>query len=131
MLSCLGPGKTNKQESTSTKFSQDCPGSWDCPGIFLRFPGNFVYVFPCSGKKKSTKINFLGPETAGWSGGLPREGVGVEKFVPSLESLSSLAFEGRNLGCPGNSAGISRIPGVVQTVCAKEVCAHFSAPMFI
>ena len=32
-----------------------------------------------SGKKKSTKINFLGPETARWGGGLPREGVGVEK----------------------------------------------------
>ena len=49
-------------------------------------------------KKKSTKINFFGPETAGWGGGLPHEGVGVEKFVPSLESLSSLGFAERNLG---------------------------------
>ena len=54
-------------------------------------------------------INFWGPETAGWGGGLLREGVGVQKFVPSLESLSSLGFERRNLaillgillGCPG------------------------------
>ena len=44
--------------------------------------------------KKSTKIHFLGPETTGWGGGgLPREGVVVEKFVPSLESLSSLGLE--------------------------------------
>ena len=40
----------------------------------------------------------MGPESAGWGGDLPREGVGVEKFVPSLESLSSLGFEGRNCG---------------------------------
>ena len=81
-----------------------------------------------SGKKKSTKINFLGPETARWGGGLPREGVGVENFVPSLESLSSLGFEERNLGCPGNFAGTSRTPGGVQKVCAKKVRAHFSFP---
>ena len=51
---------------------------------------------------KSTKINFLGPETARWGGGLPREGVAAENFVPSLESLSSLGFEERNF------AGMSR-----------------------
>ena len=34
-------------------------------------------------------------------GVLPSEGVGVEKFVLSLESLSSLLFEASNLGCPG------------------------------
>ena len=54
-------------------------------------------------RKKSTKINILGPETARWGGGLPSEGVAAEKFVPSLESLSSLGFEGRNLGCPGGT----------------------------
>ena len=55
-----------------------------------------------SGKrKKSTKINFFGPETAQSCGGLPREGVVAEKFAPSLESLSSLGFEEGNLGCPG------------------------------
>ena len=82
----------------------------------------------CQARKKSTEINLLGPETAVWGGGLPREGGGgVEKFVPSLESLS-LGFEGRNLGCPGNFAGMSRIRGGVQKVCAKKVCVHFSAP---
>ena len=44
-------------------------------------------------RKKSTKINFFGPETAWRGGGLPREGVVAEKFVFSLESLSSLGFE--------------------------------------
>ena len=64
-----------------------------------------------SGKKKSIKINFLGSETTWLGAGLPREGVAAEKFVPSLESLSSLGFEeslrgvwdvpGILLGCPG------------------------------
>ena len=79
-------------------------------------------------RKKSTKINFLGPETARWGGGLPREGVGVENFVPSLETLSSLGFEERNLGCPGIFAGMSRTPGGVRKVRAKKVRAHFSFP---
>ena len=48
--------------------------------------------------------------------------------MPSLESLSSLGFEGRNLGYPGIFAGMSRTPGGVQKVCAKKVRAHFSFP---
>ena len=79
-------------------------------------------------RKKSTKINLLGPETAAGVGGLPRKGVVAEKFVPSLESLSSLGFEGRNLGCPRIFAGMSWTPGGVQKVCAKKVRAHFSFP---
>ena len=71
-------------------------------------------------------MNFLGPVTARWGGGLPCEGVVAEKFVPSLESLFSLGFEGRNLGCPGIFAGMSRTLGGVQHVCAKKVRAHFS-----
>ena len=61
--------------------------------------------------KKSPKINFLGLVTAQWGGGLPHEGVVAERFVPSLESLSALGFEERNLGCPGNFAGTSRTSG--------------------
>ena len=60
--------------------------------------------------------------------GLPAEGVGVEKFVPSLESLSSLGFRERNLGCPRNFAGMSQTPGGVQKVCANRVRALFSFP---
>ena len=80
-------------------------------------------------RKKSTKIKFLGPETARWGGGLPREGVVAENFVPALETLSSLGFEERNPGCPGNFAGMSRTPGGVQKVCAKKLRAHFSFPI--
>ena len=77
-------------------------------------------------RKKSTKIKFLGPETARWGGGLPREGVVAENFVPAVETLSSLGFEERNPGCPGNFAGMSRTPGGVQKVCAKKnLCAIF------
>ena len=79
-------------------------------------------------RKKSTKIKFLGPETARWGGGLPREGVVAENFVPALETLSSLGFEERNPGCPGNFAGMSRTPGGVQKVCAKKLRVHFSFP---
>ena len=76
----------------------------------------------------NTKINFLGPETARCGGGLPRDGVVVKNFVLYLETLSSLGFEERNLGCPRNFAGMSRTPGGVQKVCAKQVRAHFSFP---
>ena len=76
-------------------------------------------------RKKSTKINFLGPETARWGGGLPREGVGVENFVLSLETLSSLGFEERDLGCPGNFAGMSRTPGGVQKFVQKKFVRIF------
>ena len=62
-------------------------------------------------------------------GGLPREGVVAEKFVPSLGSLSSLGFEERNLGCPGNFAGMSRTPGVFKRLCKQKVRAHFSFPI--
>ena len=83
-------------------------------------------------KKNNTKIQArkksLGPETARWGGGLPRKGVVAKKFVPSLKSLSSLGFEERNLGCPGNFAGMSRTPGGAQKVCAKKVRAHVSFP---
>ena len=76
-------------------------------------------------EKKSTNINFWGPETARWSGALHREGVVAEKCGPSLESLSSLGFEERNLVCPGNFAGMSQTPAGVQKVCAKKSsCAY-------
>ena len=84
-----------------------------------------------SGEKKSTKINFLGPDTARWGGGLPREGVGVEKFVPSLKSLSSLGFEGRNLRRPRIFAGISQTPGAPKKCMQKKVYVHFSAPIAV
>ena len=117
------------------------PGRWGktTAKLNLRLQ-RFCIPFPTTGscnqteclkiqaRKKSTKINFLGPETARWGGGLPREGVVAENFVPALETLSSLGFEERNPGCPGNFAGMSRTPGGVQKVCAKKLRAHFSFP---
>ena len=94
------------------------PQNW--PGTFGKLCLGFLQT-PC------LDINFLGPETARWGGGLPREGVGVEKFVLSLGSLFSLGFEGGNLGCPRNFAGTSQTCGGVQKICAKRVCANFSA----
>ena len=81
-------------------------------------------------KKKSTKIYFLGSEIARWGGGLPLAGVVLEEFVPSLESLSSLGFEGGNPRCPGNFAGSSRTPamGVFKKVWPQRNCVHVLGP---
>ena len=67
-------------------------------------------------RKNNIKINFLGPETARWGGDLPREGVVAEKFVPSLESLSSLG-----LGCcgPGKLPKKGKSPKVVRGGCKR------------
>ena len=77
-------------------------------------------------KTPQVTINFLGPETARWGGGLPRGGVVAENFVPALESLSSLGLEDRNLGCPGIFAGMSRTPWrCSKSLCKKTSCAFF------
>ena len=60
----------------------------------------------------------------GWWSSMRRGG--GRKVRALLESLSSLDFEERNLGCPRNFAGMSRTPGDVQKVCAKKVRAHVS-----
>ena len=91
-----------------------------CGNCFLLCNPVSAQDFFSQARKKSTTINFLGLETAQWGGGLPREGVVAEKFVLSLESLSSLGFEERNLGYPGNFAGMSRTPGGVQKFVQKK-----------
>ena len=97
-----------------------CHPAFDSLHSEVSSPLNFA-THEIQARRNSTKINFLGPETARWGGGLPRKGVVVENFVPSLESLSSLGFEERNLGCPGSFfAGMSRTPGGVQKVCEKK-----------
>ena len=89
----------------------------------------FGGFFSVQARKKSTEINFLGSETAQWGGpgGLPCERAVAENFVLSLESLSSLGFEERNLGCPGNSAGMSRTrtPGGVQKFVPRKFVRIF------
>ena len=109
--------------SGTLKIDEFCDGIWEvrvaCASL------------PCcgSGKKKEHKINSLGPEIAGWGGGRPRQGVGVEKVVPSLESLFSLGFAGGNLGCHGNLARMSRTPrtGVLKKFVQQKICS-FSRP---
>ena len=62
---------------------------------------------PCSGKKKSTKINFLN-----------EGGVVIEKLVPSLKVYFPWVSKGGNpAGCPRNSAeqlGCSPMMGVFK-----------------
>ena len=71
--------------------------------------------------KSAQRLTFWARRLPGGVGVLPREGVGVEKLVPSLESLFSFGFERGNLGCPGNFAGTSRTPGNVQKLQRKFV----------
>ena len=80
-------------------------------------------------RKRSTKINFLGPETARWGGGLPREGVVAEKFVPTLETLSSLGFEGRESGMSREFCRDVPDPWrCSKSLCNKKLRVHFSFP---
>ena len=71
-------------------------------------------------EKRAQRLTF-GSE----AGGLAREGVVAEKFVPSLESLSFLGFEETNLGCPENFAGMSQTLGVFRKFVRKSSCAFF------
>ena len=59
----------------------------------------------------STMIN-LSPETAVWGGGLPREGVVVEIFVPSLV-----------LGCSGPLGVFKKF--VQKSLCKKKFVLIF------
>ena len=88
-------------------------------------PIRLSWLLQGQARKESTKIDFLGPETAWWGGGLPRAGVVAEKFVLSLESLSSLGFEERDLGCPGILPGCPRPLGVFKKFVQKSSCAFF------
>ena len=71
-------------------------------------------------------MSFLGPETAGWGGGLPRKGVVVEKFVPVLKSSFSLGFEGWESGVYRRDVPN---PWKCSKSLCKKVCAHFSFPV--
>ena len=73
-------------------------------------------------RKKNTKISFFGPETAGWGRGLPHEGVVAERIVLSLESLSSLGFEGGvQKHCAKKFVRIFRSLNVNFMVCAPLI----------
>ena len=62
-------------------------------------------------------------------GGLPSKGGGrIVRALPR-KFVFLLGFEGRNLGCPRNFAGMSRTPEGVQKVCAKKFVL-FLTPSF-
>ena len=72
-------------------------------------------------EKRAQRLSFWVRRPPGGVGAPPREGVVAEKFVLSLESLSSLVFEERNLGYPENFAGMSR----TKSLCKKSSCSFF------
>ena len=110
-------------QQTPSKNPAENPSPQPSPGPFL---GAWCRTAPYQARNKSTKINFLGPETARWGGGFPREGVVAEKFVPSLESLSSLGSKRGIWDVPGILPGCPGPPGVFKKfVQKKRSCAFF------
>ena len=85
-------------------------------------------------RKNSTKIDFLGPETAWWGGGLPRTGVGWPKSScpPSKVCLPWVLkggiwdVLGILPGCPGPLQMFKKF--VQKSVCAKESSYAFFVP---
>ena len=61
--------------------SRNCPFS-NKTNLHLEPPGLSIALFSARKKSKNINLSYLGPETAGWGRGLPRDGVVVEKFVP-------------------------------------------------
>ena len=107
----------------------------DLEVFFFNF--NLICMFGSqskSGKKKSTKINFLGPETARWGGGLHAKGWWPKSSCsPSKVCLPWVSKRGI-WGCPGNFAGMSRtVRGVKKFVQKslrkKSLCAFFRSPL--
>ena len=81
---------------------------------------------PSPAVKKSTKsVTFWIRRPPGGVGLFPHEGVVAEKFMPSLESLSSLGFEERNLACPKYRWDLSDSWGCSKSWCNKSSCAFF------
>ena len=71
----------------------------------------------------STKIQFWGLETAGWGGGLLREGVRKVRALP--RSLSSLGLEGGSRDVPGILPGCPGPLGCSKSLCKKSSCTFF------
>ena len=85
-----------------------------------------MFVYQCQARKKSTKINFLTLGTAGWGRALPREGVVVENFVPSLEFVF-LAFRREEPGMSWEFCWDVPNPWECSKVCAKKFVLVFGS----
>ena len=75
-----GKGESSESEALSER-------TWLFEGfqVLLRRFSSFQ-IHLKTGNEKSTKIGFWGLETIWWGWDLPWEGVGIEKFAPSLET---------------------------------------------
>ena len=85
---------------------------------------NLSVRFFFSGKKKEPKPKLFGTDIFGWGGGLPREGVGAEKFGMSLETRETKLFW-RDI--PGFCRDIPEVPEKFEK---KKVCVQFPFPIF-
>ena len=75
-------------------------------------------------QEKNTKSSFWGPETARRGGASStREGIGVEKFVPSLESLFCLGSREGTWDVPGILPGCPGPLGAFKKFVQKQLCA--------
>ena len=93
-------------------------------GVYKIWPRKLVSaILVCelciSGKKKEPKSKLLGPDVLRWGGGLPREGVGAEKFGMSLETRETKLFW-RDV--PGFCRDIPEVPEKFET---KSLCSMF------
>ena len=148
------PGNsTERSEQQKTLLNPDCPMEWGLPregmGVkkfvrfFLETQEGQIFSAMSSGtwqgypggtlwgqarKTHTHKINFLGPETARWGGGLPRERVGSESSRPPSKVCLPWFIEGGKLGCPGNFGGMCQTPWGVQKACAKKGSCAFFVP---
>ena len=96
---------------------------WQAQSLQLNFP--FSWGRWSGKEKRAQRLTLWARRLPGGVGGLPREGVGVEKFVPSLEVC---------LGFRWREAGMSRefcrdVPdpwGCSKSLCKKDLCAFFA-----
>ena len=77
------------------------------------------------GKKNEPKPKLFGPDIFGWGGGLPREGVGPEKFDMSIETRETKLFW---LDIPGFCRDIPEAPEKFEK---KKVRVQLSFPRVI
>ena len=76
-------------------------------------------------EKRAQRLTFGSRDRLeGWGSSM-RSG-GGQNFVLSLESLSFLDFEERNLGCPGILPGCPGLWGCSKSLCLTSSCAFFA-----
>ena len=97
------------------------------PQIFADSP-LLLEIQAFGGRRKPQKTTDFGRKPKIFAGNLRKPQIGLCHLRCVTFSSALLGFEERNLGCPGNFAGMSRTPGGVQKVRAKKLRAHFLFP---